>query len=275
MLNARPSDREYSLQPDLQQAAFNDSDSGNRSSFETSFKDPRARSGRNGTLEVSTASLQSSLATFTASTTQPDTCDSATISPMDTRFDVDYTSLGSDIRMSLNGQTHQTAPSNYATFVNKTDPLSTKSRCDSLHSNFEPYSPTTPQTQSGRKRGFEYAEPGSARAIYLEKNRKAASKCRSKQKRQQEELVETAREMERRNKILKTEVQILKISMRDLMELVSQHSECPDTLLKLYVQAKADRLARGGVRNILPLPLSSSSYPGPTSIDKVSPPEDD
>ena len=275
MLNARPSDRQYSLQPNLRQAAFNDNDFCNRSSLETSFNDLRAQSGRNGTLEVSTAGLQSSLAMFTASNTQLDPYDSVTISPMDTRFDVDHASPGSDIRMSLEGQMHQTAPSNYATFVNKTDPLSTKSRCDSLQSNSESYSPTTPQTQLGRRRRSEYAEPGSARAIYLEKNRKAARKCRSKQKRQQEELVETAREVKRQNKILKAEVEILRNSMRDLMELVGQHSDCPDACLKLYLRCKADWLATGGARNTLPSPLSSSSHPSPSSIDKVSSPEDD
>lgn len=192
---------------------------------------------------------------FTTSNTP---LDSATISSMDTRFDVDHAPPGSDIRMSLDGQMHEIVPSNYATFVNKADPSSTKSRCDSLQSNFESYSPTTPQTQSGRRRGSESAEPGSARAIYLEKNRKAASKCRSRQKRQQEELVEKARDMQRRNKILKAEIEVLQDSMRIIMELVGQHSDCPNARLKLYVQRKADRLATGGARNTMPSPLSSS-----------------
>lgn len=66
---------------------------------------------------------------------------------------------------------------------------------------FWAHSPTMSKSQVGRRRGSDSAEPGSARAVYLEKNRKAASKCRSKQKRQQEELIETARDVERRNKI--------------------------------------------------------------------------
>ncbi|PVH91103.1 hypothetical protein DM02DRAFT_678242 [Periconia macrospinosa] len=52
-------------------------------------------------------------------------------------------------------------------------------------------SQSSPMHTVGRKRKSENIEPGSARAIYLEKNHKAASKCRSKQRRQQEELVET------------------------------------------------------------------------------------
>ncbi|KAF2258193.1 hypothetical protein CC78DRAFT_423505, partial [Lojkania enalia] len=75
----------------------------------------------------------------------------------------------------------------------------------------------------------------SARAIYLEKNRKAASKCRSKQKKQQEQLVETARVVERQNKMLKAEVELLRGDMRELMQLVGQHSHCPDARLRNYL----------------------------------------
>lgn len=272
--NARPSEQQFSLPSNFNHAALNDHEFRNKPTAESSFNDFRTQSSRNGTLGVSTAGLQSS-AMFTASNAQMAPYDSATVSPMDTRFDVDHASPASDVKLSFDGQMHHTDSSNYAMFINETDPLSTKSRCDSLQSNFESHSPTMPQTQVGRRRGSEYAEPGSARAIYLEKNRKAASKCRSKQKRQQEELVETAREVERRNKILKAEVEILRSGMRDLMELVGQHSNCPDARLKLYVQREADRLATGIARNPLPSPFSSGSYSAPSSVDKVSSPEDD
>ena len=138
-----------------------------------------------------------------------------------------------------------TMPPRRVTGVSSTTPTLqlSKYRCDSMQSDVESHSSTLPQGQVGRRRGSEYAEPGSARAIYLEKNRKAASKCRSKQKRQQEELVEAARDVERRNKKLKAEVESLKSGMRDLMELVGQHTNCPDARLKLYLQREADRLA--------------------------------
>ncbi|KAL6703390.1 hypothetical protein ACN47E_009732 [Coniothyrium glycines] len=114
------------------------------------------------------------------------------------------------------------------------------------HDNFSA-SPTAHFTPAPRtmhpKRRFKHAEPGSARSIYLEKNRKAASKCRSKQKMQQEELVETARDTERRNRELKAEVEYLQNGMRDLMEIVGQHAQCPDGRLRSYVQREADRLA--------------------------------
>ncbi|KAF2245347.1 hypothetical protein BU26DRAFT_382890, partial [Trematosphaeria pertusa] len=97
----------------------------------------------------------------------------------------------------------------------------------------------------GRRRKSENVEPGSARAVYLEKNRKAASKCRNKQKKQQEELIETARDVERKNRALKAEVEVLKDGMRELMELVGRHTNCPDSRLSTYVQREADRLAAG------------------------------
>lgn len=59
---------------------------------------------------------------------------------------------------------------------------------------------------------------------------------------QQQELVETAREMGRKNKQLKDEVEYLKSDMRDLMTIVGQHSNCPDRRLRTYVQREADRL---------------------------------
>lgn len=273
--NARPSEQQFSLPSNYNQTALNDHEFRNNPTAGSSCNDFRTQSSRNGTLGVSTAGLQSSPAMFTASNAQMAPYDSATVSPMDTRFNVDHASPGSDAKLSFDGQMYHTDPSNHAVFVNETDPLSTKRRCDSLQSNFESHSPIMPQTQVGRRRGSEYAEPGSARAIYLEKNRKAASKCRSKQKRQQEELVEAAREAERRNKILKAEVEILRGGMRDLMELVGQHSDCPDARLKLYVQREADRLATGVARNPLSSPFSSGSCSGLSSIGKVSSPEDD
>jgi hypothetical protein len=109
---------------------------------------------------------------------------------------------------------------------------------------------------TGRRRTSEKAEVGSARAVYLEKNRHAASKCRTKQKRQQEDLVELAREVERKNKVLKSEVEFLKSDLRGLMELVGKHTECPDGRLRRYLQLEADRLSIRGNRNTITKLLS-------------------
>ncbi|KAF1954347.1 hypothetical protein CC80DRAFT_359264, partial [Byssothecium circinans] len=100
----------------------------------------------------------------------------------------------------------------------------------------------SPKRRTRRRRNSSAAEPGSARAAYLEKNRKAASKCRNKQKQQQDELVETAREVERKNKVLKAEVELLKSDMRDLVGVVGSHVACPDKRLKIYVDRKAETL---------------------------------
>ena len=275
MANARPSENPFTLQSNYGQAGSNHHGFRNKPASEPLFNDFKTQSSINAPLGVSTTAIFSSPAMFTASNAQMNSYDPATISPLDTRFDVDHASPGSDTKLSFDSHMHNATPSNFTTFISDTDHPSSKRRCDSLQANFESHSPTMSQAQVGRRRGSEYAEPGSARAIYLEKNRKAASKCRSKQKRQQEELVETARDVERRNKILKAEVEILRSGMRDLMELVGQHTNCPDARLKLYVQREADRLATGGQRNSLPSPLSGSSFSGLSSTDKASSPEED
>ena len=274
--NARPSDSQFTIQSSFEQTNTPDHDIRNKSGSKRSFADLDTQSNMNGPLGISTATMYSSSAVFTANNTHIGAHEPATISPVDTRVDVDHASPISDCKFSFDGQVYNTG-SNFTPLTDDTDSLSSKRRCDSLQSNFVAHSPTIPPAKIGRRRGSEYAEPGSARAVYLEKNRKAASKCRSKQKRQQEELVETARDVERRNRILKAEVEVLKSGMQDLMQLVGQHTECPDTRLRLYLQREADRLATGGQRNALPSPMSGSisSYSGIGSIDKVSSPEEE
>lgn len=126
--------------------------------------------------------------------------------------------------------------------------INDKARRDSSQAKLGGLSPATTHSSSGRRRWSEQVEPGSARAIYLEKNRKAANKCRNKQKMQQDDLVETARAMERRNKLLKAEVEMLKGGVVELMEIVGQHTECADGRLGTYIQREADRLASGFTR---------------------------
>lgn len=118
-----------------------------------------------------------------------------------------------------------------------------KGRCDSLYPKEEEVSPTTTAIASTKRRRSEYAEPGSARAIYLEKNRKAASKCRSKQKMEQETLVERAREVERSNRMMKAEVHMLQTELRGLKEYAGRHANCRDPRIAIYLQRLADRLA--------------------------------
>lgn len=226
---------------------------------------------------VSSVAMYSLPAIFTASNAHMDAYGPTTISPLATRFDVDHASPSFDSKFSFDSQMQHAGSSNFTTFTDDADLLSSKRRSDGLQSNCGVHSPTMSQPQVRRRRGSEYAEPGSARAVYLEKNRKAASKCRSKQRRQHEELVETARDVKRRNKILKAEVAILKSGMQDLMQLVGQHTKCPDTRLRLYLQHEADRLAAGGQRNGLPSPslLSRSAYSGTGSVNKVSSSEEE
>jgi hypothetical protein len=103
--------------------------------------------------------------------------------------------------------------------------------------------PTKKHRKGGRKRSSEPVEPGSARSIYLDKNRKAASKCRRKQKEHEEDLVELARNVERKNKVLKVEAAILRDSKQELLHMVAQHVNCPNSRMGAYLQREADRIA--------------------------------
>ncbi|KAH6629487.1 hypothetical protein C7974DRAFT_187653 [Boeremia exigua] len=262
-----------SQQSDIQftlQSGFGSSGSNDRTklALEPFLSDYKTQSDNDAPLEVpTTTGMYTSPAMFTASNSQIIPHDPSTVSPMDTNFDVDYASPRSDTKPLSHGQTRNITPSAFAMYANDTNSPSSKRRCDSLQSNLESHSSNITQAQVGRRRGSEYAEPGSARAVYLEKNRKAASKCRGKQKRQQEELVERAREVERRNKVLKVEVEMLRSGLRDLMDLVGQHANCPDSRLKTYVQREADRLAHGEQRHPLATPFSGCSFSGPPSTD--------
>jgi hypothetical protein len=102
---------------------------------------------------------------------------------------------------------------------------------------------TKKHRKGGRKRNLDSAEPGSARAIYLDKNRKAAKKCRSKQRQHEEDLVELARNVERKNKVLKVEAAILRDSKQGLLNMVAQHVDCPNSRIAVYLQREADRAA--------------------------------
>lgn len=210
---------------------------------------------------------------ITATNALPPNQNVTTVSPIQIRFGQDEVSPTFDDGFALGAPPpgseqakflHSSAYPNQAPF---------KLRSDSVQTTLDGSIPTT-KSNVGRRRKSESVETDSARAVYLEKNRKAASKCRNKQKRQQEDLVETAREVERRNRVLRAEVEILRGGMRELMELVGQHSDCPDNRLKLYVQREADRLANGVVPATYLSPALQTMFPCPTlPPEMISPPD--
>jgi cyclic AMP-dependent transcription factor ATF-2 len=160
-----------------------------------------------------------------------------TILKLDSSSPNSYTNANVDPnRVQMLANSSQSRDSEHSTY----DKHSTSSQ-----KSLDPRSPPKKKRRGGRKSSTEDVDLDPARATYLEKNRKAASKCRSKQKRQQDDLVEQAREIERRNKLLKAEVAMLQGGMRELMDMVGQHDACSDTRLKRYVQREADRLADG------------------------------
>ena len=257
----------FASQQDFSQSGPNHHDAYGRLTPDSLFTDLDMQSDMNASLAGSTVDIYPTSATMTASNAQQDTYNTATISPSNTHFYVEQVSPLSDTKSSIGSQRFTFAPSYYSPFTNDADSSSSNHRCDSLNSNTKS---RFLQAKAGRRRGSKYVEPGSTRAIYLEKNRKAANKCRSKQKQQQDELVETARDVERHNKILKAETEILKSGMRDLMEAVSKHKECPDARLKLYLQCKADWLVCQSGQDTLLTPCSERSSSSPVYRDNNS-----
>ncbi|KAH7359857.1 hypothetical protein BKA66DRAFT_573962 [Pyrenochaeta sp. MPI-SDFR-AT-0127] len=221
-------------------------------------------------LSLSTHNLYPSSLIFTPTNMHDPTQDTTALSPLVPRFDSDQASPESNGTFSYGEQPRSPQSSKFMQFTAHHQQRPAKRRCDSLQVSLEAHSPTTQHPKIGRRRRSEFAEPGSARAVYLEKNRKAASKCRSKQKMQQEELVETARDAERKNRALKAEVELLKGGMRELMDIVGQHTDCPDGRLRTYVQREADRLASGITRPVQPSLSSGSSFSRETISPKTS-----
>ncbi|PSN71525.1 hypothetical protein BS50DRAFT_284680 [Corynespora cassiicola Philippines] len=173
--------------------------------------------------------------------------DACTLPPLDTHsiapdsFDPSQ-SFFYDIAPGSFTSTH--APSSESAFSSNSPSLKRRSESTRSTTTSEASTPVAgAQSPPRRRRKSANVEPGSARAIYLEKNRKAASKCRNKQKRQQEELIITARNAERVNKELKIEVEDLRSDVRELVEMVGEHSYCSDRRLSAYIQREADRLA--------------------------------
>ncbi|KAF2844186.1 hypothetical protein T440DRAFT_35571 [Plenodomus tracheiphilus IPT5] len=194
-------------------------------------------------------SMYSSPSFFTASNTMATNQSEPTISPLQTRFDMAENSP--NFSASFFYQDHQPrAPATQIMmpFINDSHDPPVDGLYNSPQTRYGSSSPVTAQSSGGRPRHPENAEPGSARAIYLEKNRKAANKCRSKRKMLQESLVETARDVKRKNRLLKAEVDMLKGGVQALMQIVGQHTDCADGRLGAYVQRELGRLASGTLR---------------------------
>ncbi|KAF2127511.1 hypothetical protein P153DRAFT_387254 [Dothidotthia symphoricarpi CBS 119687] len=209
---------------------------------------------------------------FTATNLPTNTHNATMMTPLVTHFDQPDASPDPNGNFSFDEQSHSTESHNFVHLPTGHDQPPLKQRRRSVQTSQEALSPTESLSSAGRRRKSEYAEPGSARAIYLEKNRKAASKCRNKQKRQQDDLVEMARDVERRNRFLKAEVELLRAGMRELMEVVGKHNECPDSRLRSYVQREANRLVAGNQRTAVFTPPSKSSSSDGMSPHKTSSP---
>ena len=231
-------------QPEYPTTDTKPSDSSPLSATSSGYEHRMDLSGPSSLGSFSDSSVYSTRPSFTAmNRTSIKMQDSYPISPMQTRFEGDHSMYDSNNSYSAGGNVSSATYPNFGQWTDMPEQASPGHMHHRMSLQSE--GDAGPYT-TGRRRKSENVEPGSARAIYLEKNRKAASKCRTKQKRQQEDLVEAARDQERRNKVLKSEVEILKSDLRDLMEMVGAHNECPDTRLRRYIQLEADRLAARG-----------------------------
>jgi hypothetical protein len=210
-------------------------------------------------LGLTAAAVRSLPIPFPASNTCVKAYKPATVLPVGSRCDMDPASSRS-LGECLSSQIHYFNPSSFATNNGNAAPRSPERHRDSFEPSYVALPPATPQAQMRRKRCLRSAEPATARATYLERNRKAAKKCRSKQRRQQEELVETARAMERQNKALKAEVESLQVRVLGLMQLIGQHADCLLTCLKINPRLQEPRLAPGNQREALPSLLPGDPY---------------
>lgn len=173
--------------------------------------------------------------------------DVTTVSPLQTTFDA-VPSYGPYMEYENEPQSAISSQSSFVMLGMPSGPGSRKrSSAESREESESDASPDKNPSAARRRKSSPLTD--TARERYLEKNRRAATKCRSKQKKQQEDLVENARDAEKRNKLLRAEVHILKEDMRELMQVVGEHSHCPDNRLRMYVQREADRLAVGAPRS--------------------------
>ncbi|KAF2204341.1 hypothetical protein GQ43DRAFT_469139 [Delitschia confertaspora ATCC 74209] len=120
----------------------------------------------------------------------------------------------------------------------------------------------------------------AVRARYLEKNRLAASRCRTKQKQKIEELVQTSKQHERRNLCLKAEEEGLRGERSFLLELAQQHVDCGCDRIHNYMQRIADDLGNQGSSGARENPPGQSENPSgdgenPSSKEKENSPSGD
>lgn len=207
----------------------------------TSVSQPHTNAQPTSTASINPAAL--STPTFTPANRPTGYHDSTSaISPSQSHFDT--SNSASPVSFSVPSRQDSLYPKEGSSLYPQDDEtLSRRPSITTTTTTTTTATPTTTTTTGRRRRNSEYVEPGSARAIYLEKNRRAASKCRSKQKHEQEQLVERSRQYERKNRMLKAEVDMLQAEVRALKDLLGQHAHCPDQRIAQYLQMEASRLA--------------------------------
>ncbi|KAG0092873.1 Cyclic AMP-dependent transcription factor ATF-7 [Podila epicladia] len=123
-------------------------------------------------------------------------------------------------------------------------------------------SPDTSRAGKGaksRKRKTEQLSPEAKRQRFLERNRKAASKCREKKRLQTLQIINDADTITARNQELHENLAELEEEVRRLKNLILRHRDCGCDVIQKFVQSFDDGRSSSSPSSSFEYPSSSSS----------------
>lgn len=120
-----------------------------------------------------------------------------------------------------------------------------------VESNASQYYPEPPGVHNGRGRKRQPPVSDRKRAAQMEKNRKAAERCRKKKKAFIEDLQSRAKQEEEKRTMLKAQVEHLEKVVLSLKEEMVNHNACEDGRIRGYLLSHVQRQMKDGVTNIV------------------------
>lgn len=124
-------------------------------------------------------------------------------------------------------------------------------------------SPDTPRARGkgakSRKRKTEQLSPEAKRQRFLERNRKAASKCREKKRLQTLQIINDADTITARNQELHENLAELEEEVRRLKNLILGHRDCGCDVIQKFVQSFDDGRSSSSSSSSFEYPSSSNS----------------
>jgi hypothetical protein len=126
------------------------------------------------------------------------------------------------------------------------------------------YSEGSPRRRSRTKDDADTDDPAEKRKRFLERNRAAAARCRSKKKQWVENLEVKAKSMEEQNQSFQEEIVILKQEVQNLKNILMAHRDCP---LLVSQQEQLKQLQTVDYNSVLsgPVALDNTNRPNSTS----------